>query len=77
MNYTAPRLTKLGTVSGLTTSDIKCSPGQDFAYKSRWTHPNEEPFTHWTNQETGAQATPGRLIGSGNCQWVSIISQIP
>ena len=69
MTYVAPKLTKLGSVSNLTKSDVKCSIGQDFAYKNRWTHPTQAPFTHWTN---GAQEkTAGELIRSGGCQWVS------
>ena len=74
MIYAAPKLTRIGTVAGITASDIKCSPGQDFNYRTRWTHPNTKPFTHWTNVETGVQATPGELLGDGRCQWLSNIS---
>ena len=77
MIYSAPTLTRIGTVAGITASDIKCSPGTDFAYKTRWTHPVTDPFTHWTQEGTGDQATPADLLGTGKCQWLSIIRNQP
>ncbi len=71
MKYEAPTLKRFGSVAGVTASDIKCSPGTDMGYQNRWAHPNEEPFSHWTNVKSGAQATPGELLGSGRCEWVS------
>ena len=68
--YSPPRLIRYGKVASLSKSDIKCSPGQDFSYKTRWTHPTEQPFTQWTSP-TGEQATAGQLIRSGHCQWVT------
>ena len=69
MGYEPPRLTRLGHVANLTASDIKCSTGNDFAYKNRWQHPVQPPFSHWTN---GGQAqTPAELLRGGGCKWVS------
>ena len=68
MKYEAPTLTKLGTVRSLTASDIKCSTGNDFAYKTRWTHPTRPPFAHWTH--AGHGATVSELMVNGRCKWV-------
>ena len=69
MNYEAPKLTRLGHVAALTASDIKCSPGNDFAYKTRWSHPNTSPWTHWTHEGHGV--TVSELMTSGQCKWAS------
>lgn len=76
MIYMAPALTRLGSVAGITASDIKCSIGNDFGHKERWTHPNTSPWTHWTEVATGNQATPQELLSSGRCQWNSTIVHV-
>ena len=69
MAYAAPKLTRLGTVTQLVSSDIKCSTGNDFAYKNRWQHPDQPPFSHWTNGDQ--LKTPAELLRGGGCKWVS------
>jgi hypothetical protein len=72
MQYVAPRLTRLGSVAGITGSDIKCSFGNDFGHGVRWAHPNSPPFTHWSHNNE--QQTPAEIIrANGNCQWVEFL----
>lgn len=66
--YSPPKLTHYGNVRQLVSSDIKCSPGADLSYHSRWTHPTSEPYTHWQNAD-GTQRTPAFLFTGNSCQW--------
>ena len=70
-------LVRLGSVLGITISDVNWNPGVGLGVKSLQGRPNQQPYTHWTNVEAGSQATPDGLLLSGNCKWDYSLTAVP
>lgn len=80
MKYEAPTLTRLGTITALTASDIKCTPGTDQSGLSHpWfaRHDPATPGEEWdlfrsngTVKETIRPAEFARRLTTGGCDGV-------